>query len=147
MGGSARLVPELIVLDIGRSLAFWVDLIGFRISYDRPEEGFAYLDRNGAAVMLEQRDPAARQWITDTLARPFGRGINFQIEVSGVGPILARLGEANWPLYMDCEDKWYRVGACEVGQRQFLVQDPDGYLLRVAEDLGERPLAAGDFSR
>ncbi|CAM5773125.1 hypothetical protein LMIY3S_04073 [Labrys miyagiensis] len=147
MGGSARLVPELIVLDIGRSLAFWVDLIGFRISYDRPEEGFAYLDRNGAAVMLEQRDPAARQWITDTLARPFGRGINFQIEVSGVGPILARLGEANWPLYMDCEDKWYRVGACEVGQRQFLVQDPDGYLLRVAEDLGERPLAAGDLSR
>lgn len=147
MGGSARLVPELIVLDIGRSLAFWVDLIGFRISYDRPEEGFAYLDRNGAAVMLEQRDPAARQWITDTLGRPFGRGINFQIEVSGVGPILARLGEANWPLYMDCEDKWYRVGACEVGQRQFLVQDPDGYLLRVAEDLGERPLAVGDFSR
>jgi hypothetical protein len=29
-------------------------------------------------------------------------------------------------------------GARHSGQRQFLVQDPDGYLLRFAEPLGER---------
>jgi hypothetical protein len=36
---------------------------------------------------------------------------------------------------------WYRTGGVETGQRQFLVQDPDGYLLRLAEVLGERPIA------
>ncbi|WP_244876994.1 VOC family protein [Acidocella facilis] len=37
------------------------------------------------------------------------------------------------------EEAWYRAGEVEVGQRQFLVMDPDGYLLRLAEDIGERP--------
>lgn len=40
---------------------------------------------------------------------------------------------------MECEEAWYRKGDFEVGQRQFLVQDPDGYLLRLVEGLGERP--------
>ncbi|MGE0210091.1 MAG: bleomycin resistance protein [Parvibaculaceae bacterium] len=137
----ARLVPEFLVTDLARSLRFWTGLIGFRIAYDRPEDGFAYLDLDGAQVMLEQRDPASRQWLTGGLEPPLGRGINFQIEVPAVGPVLARLKEAGWPLFMACEEAWYRAGDVEVGQRQFLVQDPDGYLLRLAEDLGERPLA------
>ncbi len=48
----ATLVPELVVADLATSLRFWVDLIGFRIAYDRPENRFAYLDRDGAQVML-----------------------------------------------------------------------------------------------
>jgi hypothetical protein len=36
------------------------------------------------------------------------------------------------------EEKWYRTGARETGVRQFLVQDPDGYLLRLQQRLGER---------
>ncbi len=42
---------------------------------------------------------------------------------------------------MESEEKWYRADKIEVGQRQFLVMDPDGYLLRLVMDLGERPLA------
>jgi hypothetical protein len=38
-------------------------------------------------------------------------------------------------------EKWYRAGDRELGQRQFLVQDPDGYLLRFCQDLGERERA------
>jgi hypothetical protein len=34
------------------------------------------------------------------------------------------------------EEKWYRVNDQETGNKQFLVQDPDGYLLRFFEDLG-----------
>ncbi|WP_027132473.1 bleomycin resistance protein [Geminicoccus roseus] len=135
------LVPELVVTDLDASLRFWRDLIGFRIAYDRPEDGFACLDLNGARVMLEQRDPRARQWITGRFERPFGRGINFEIQVPAATPILQRLERAGWDLYMACEEKWYRAGDRETGQRQFLVQDPDGYLLRLAEDLGLRPLA------
>jgi catechol 2,3-dioxygenase-like lactoylglutathione lyase family enzyme len=93
----AKLVPELLVGDLGRSLAFWRDLVGFHVAYDRPEEGFAYLDLEGAQVMLEVRDPGSRQWLTGPLDPPLGRGINFQIEVPAVAPILARLAAAGWP--------------------------------------------------
>jgi hypothetical protein len=39
---------------------------------------------------------------------------------------------------MEIEEKWYRKDNHGVGSRQFLVQDPDGYLLRFSENLGER---------
>jgi catechol 2,3-dioxygenase-like lactoylglutathione lyase family enzyme len=138
-GRVGRLVPELIVADLAASLRFWCGLVGFRIRYDRPEHGFAYLECRGAEVMLEQHDTAARTWETGPLDRPLGRGINFQIDVDELAPILARLHAAGWALFLAPEEKWYRAGAIEHGQRQFLVQDPDGYLLRLAESLGERP--------
>ena len=138
----ARLTPELLIADLTRSLHFWVDLIGFRVAYDRPEDGFAYLNLDGAQVMLETRSPLPRQWLTGPLEAPLGRGINFEIGVAAVEPILGRLDAAAWPLFMAVENAWYRAGAIEVGQRQFLVQDPDGYLLRLGAKLGERPVAA-----
>ncbi|CAA9210552.1 MAG: hypothetical protein AVDCRST_MAG08-90 [uncultured Acetobacteraceae bacterium] len=59
--------------------------------------------------------------------------------VERLAPILAALEETGWPLYEQPSEAWYRTGDCEGGQREFLVQDPDGYLLRFAEDLGTRP--------
>ncbi len=135
----AALVPELLVSDLAASLAFWCGLCGFAVAYARPEDDFAYLSREGAEVMLEQRGEG-RQWVTGPLAAPFGRGINFQIAVSATAPILDALAAAGWPLHMAPEEKWYRRSEDEVGVRQFLVQDPDGYLIRFSEGLGIRPL-------
>jgi catechol 2,3-dioxygenase-like lactoylglutathione lyase family enzyme len=58
-----RLVPELKVADIAQSLAFWRDILGFSVRFDRPEDGFAYLDLEGAEIMLDQRGtgPLERQ--------------------------------------------------------------------------------------
>lgn len=134
------LVPELIVTRLSVSLAFWVEQLGFTIAYQRAEEGFAYLDLHGAQIMLEQYNPDAGQWLTAPLQPPFGRGINLQIDVPAVTPILQRLAHIGWPLFRDVEDAWYRAGDVEAGQRQFIVQDPDGYLVRLVQRLGERPV-------
>lgn len=141
MESRAKLVPELVVADLEASLRFWCDLIGFSVAYDRPEAGFAYLNLEGAQVMLEQRSIAEDQWVTGLLEAPLGRGINFQIEVPALQPTLERLAGAGWPLFAEPEEAWYRAGEVELGQRQFLVMDPDGYLLRLAEDIGERPVS------
>lgn len=133
-----KLVPELIVTKLTDSLHFWKNLIGFEIAYQRPEEGFAYLDLHGAQIMLEQHNSVEQQWVSDELVAPFGRGINLQIEVVCVDSIIERLRTAYWPLFVQPEVVWYRAGDKEVGQRQFLVQDPDGYLVRLIESLGER---------
>ncbi len=134
-GGFARLVPELDVFDIARSEAFWCGVLGFEIAYQRPESRFMYLELQGSQIMLAQRNG---NWETGPLERPLGRGINFQMFVGSVAPLLDALRQANWPLFRECHDAWYRIAGEERGNRQFLVQDPDGYLLRFAEDLGAR---------
>ncbi|HCN39368.1 VOC family protein [Rothia sp. (in: high G+C Gram-positive bacteria)] len=132
------LVPELLVTDVAESLEFWCGLCGFKILYDRPAEGFAYVTRGRAHVMLEQRG-VGRNWLTDEFERPFGRGINFQIRVPDLAPILSALADASWSLFMQPETKWYRVSdGEEAGVRQFLVIDPDGYLIRFQSSVGRR---------
>lgn len=134
-GGFARLVPELDVFDLEQSDAFWCKILGFEIAYQRPESRFMYVELEGAQVMLTQRNG---NWETGILERPLGRGINFQMFVHSVAPLVEALRRSNWPLFRDCHDAWYRIAGEERGNRQFLVQDPDGYLLRFAEDLGSR---------
>lgn len=140
------LVPELNITSLPESLRFWRDLLGFRILYDRPEQGFAAIERDGVEFMLEEYDtgPAERLGIWDTGARekPYGRGINFEITVADIGVLMSSLEQAGWPLFFGPEERCYRVGAEEVGVRQFLVQDPDGYLLRFSQSLGRRPSRA-----
>lgn len=134
------LVPELAVSDWRISRGFYCDLLGFSCVYERPEEGFCYLRLGQAELMIDQigqgRDFDGGHL---PLQRPFGRGVNLQIRVDDVGPLLAAL--AGRPLVLPPEDRWYRRGARETGNRQFVVADPDGYLLRFFEDLGERPSA------
>lgn len=132
------LVPELLVSDVSRSIEFWCGLCGFTIAYDRPDEGFAYVTRGSAQVMLEQRG-IGRNWVSAPLESPFGRGANFQIGVPDLAPILAALAAAGWPLFMEPESTWYRVSDSEeAGVQQFLVADPDGYLIRFQSSVGRR---------
>jgi catechol 2,3-dioxygenase-like lactoylglutathione lyase family enzyme len=135
-GGFAPLVPELDVTSLPASIAFWCGPLGFTVAYDRPAAGFAYLQRDGAQVMLCERNG---NWDTGPLERPFGRGANFQIAVASIAPILAALAAAGWPLFRPVQERWYRTGNVLGGSRELLVQVPDGYLLRFAESLGARP--------
>lgn len=132
----APLVPELVVSNFEKSLAFYTDLLGFSVLYGRPEERFAYLQREAAQIMIEQ--PTDRAWITGPLEAPFGRGINLQIACSDATALRDRCRATGLALYMDLEEAWYRRDAVLLGCRQFLVQDPDGYLLRFSQDIGTR---------
>jgi catechol 2,3-dioxygenase-like lactoylglutathione lyase family enzyme len=137
MRGNA-LIPELAVLSCDESLAFYRDLLGFTVAYGRPEEGFAFLQRGEAQLMVDEIGRGRSFDADRPLSRPLGRGLNLQIEVDAVRPLLQALQRANWPLYLPLEEKWYRRDGDEVGQRQFVVADPDGYLLRLFESLGAR---------
>ena len=134
-GGFAGCVPELAVSDIAESLAFWCGVLGFTVAYDRPEARFAYLRRGPVQVMLCERNG---NWEVGEMSRPFGRGINLEMRTEGVEPILSALHGAGWPLFRGLQEAWYRTGNRVGGQREFLVQDPDGYLLRFTEEIGER---------
>lgn len=129
--GFAPLVPELDVSNIHESLQFWCGLLGFSVAYSRPDAGFAYIQRGALQIMLCQLNG---EWITGRLEQPFGRGVNFQMSVDTVEPIASALEKAGWPLFRPVEEKRYRVGDMWSVTREFLVQDPDGYLLRFQAD-------------
>ena len=129
---AAALVPELSVSDIGRSLAFYCQVLGFSVRYRRPAEGFAYLELGQAELMLDQLG-TSRDWVTGPLEPPLGRGINLQIAVADLGPLLERLAVAGVELFQPAETRTYLVGEQFITQHQFCVQDPDGYLLRFCQ--------------
>lgn len=133
------LIPELSVADFPTSLDFYTRILGFSIAYQRPEDGFAFLTLGTAQLMIDEIGKG-RTWQTATLEFPLGRGVNFQIAVKSIQPIVKIVQREHIPLFVGLEEKWYRRDDCEVGQRQVVIQDPDGYLLRFFEDLGTRPL-------
>ena len=87
--------------------------------------------------MLEQVDLTRPQdhWITGKLSLPFGRGINFQIEVKDVMRLSDQFSKAEVELFEPVSEVRYRIAGGERLQRQLLVQDPDGYLLRFCQAL------------
>ncbi len=140
---SNALVPEFAVSDWRRSKAFYCDVLGFDCAYARAEEGFCYLRLGDAELMIDQIG-LGRTFDGGHLpqSHPFGRGLNVQIRVAAIAPMLAALERIGHSLFLEVEEKWYRTGAEEAGNRQFVVADPDGYLLRFYEELGSRPARA-----
>lgn len=133
-----KLIPELSVSDIGESIEFYTKILGFKIEYERKESKFAFLSFHGSQIMIEQRNG---NWETGKLEYPLGRGINFQIEALDVDSLVKSLQARKYPIMMMPKENWYRVGSRLCGNREFLVMDPDGYLLRFAQDLGKRALS------
>lgn len=104
-------------------------------SFQRTDPPFAYIELGQAQVMLEQQH--AGSWNVEPLDRPLGRGINFQIEVVDVQSTAAALSACGFRPLRGLQETWYAVlQEAEEGQREFLVQDPDGYLMRFAQPLG-----------
>ncbi len=135
------LIPELYCSDFQHSLKFYAEILGFAVLYARPEERFAFLEREGAQLMIEQSTDPARTWLTGELTPPYGRGVNFRSRSATSTRSTPTVQAAGCRLFLAMEEKWYRRDATLLGNRQFLVLDPDGYLLRFFQDLGP---AAGD---
>ncbi|MEO1659439.1 MAG: VOC family protein [Pseudomonadota bacterium] len=125
------LIPELYVSDLKISLSFYCDTLGFEVAYLRAEEKFACLCRGEATLMLEE--PVGRTWLAAALQRPFGRGLNLQISVANVASLFASCQAAEAEILAPLETRTYRRRDDKVSQTQFVVQDPDGYLIRLAE--------------
>ncbi len=49
-----------------------------------------------------------------------------------------RMEDSNEGRERERQENWYDEGNVLSGQREFLVQDPDGYLLRFTQYLGEK---------
>ena len=129
-------IPELSVTNLNESLRFY-KTAGFKVEYDRPENKFAFISLGEIQFMLQEISNNDK-WDVAPLSYPFGNGINFQLEVKSLDNIYNNFKEAGYKIAFDIEENWYRQENRLLGNKEFLIQDPDGYLLRFCEDLGAK---------
>jgi catechol 2,3-dioxygenase-like lactoylglutathione lyase family enzyme len=122
-------IPELLVTDFTKSLAFYTETLGFDILYTRGAPDFAMLRLGRVQLMLEQL--AEDVWLTGPMEQPYGRGVNIEMEhpdpESLSVDLVAKGIELYRPLFTVTRDLANGTRSTSV---EFLVQDPDGYLLR-----------------
>jgi catechol 2,3-dioxygenase-like lactoylglutathione lyase family enzyme len=103
-----NILPELYVIDFQKSLHFYIDILGFKLEYQRTNPLFAFLSYQSSQLMIQQEDND-EEWHNGKPEYPYGRGV---------------------------KDNWYKVKDMLHGCREILVMDPSGYLLRFSQGLG-----------
>ena len=122
-----KMIPELSVFDIEQTKRFYNDL-GFKIEYERPEEKFVFMSFQDSQFMFEQIHDNG--WNIGELIYPLGRGINFSIAVDDIERLYKLVKTLNLEIYRELNRSIYKVNGTEETQTEFLIQDPNGYLLR-----------------
>ena len=91
------------------------------------DDKFAFIELDGNQMMSEERND---NWDVGPLERPFGRGINISMSVNNVEEMFNGLKEKGIKFFLELEVHSYRVDDKVYQDKEFLIQDPDGYLLR-----------------
>lgn len=120
------LIPELSVSNIEISKKFYKDL-GFKIVYERLESKFCFMQFENNQIMLEEKND---NWNVAKMEYPYGNGMNISMIVENVDYLYKTLKDKQVKIFLDLEINEYRVNNKIFQDKEFLLQDPDGYLLR-----------------
>ena len=120
------LIPELSVTDIEKSKEFYLNL-GFKIMYERKEDKFCFLYLEDNQIMIEEIN---NNWNVGEIKYPFGNGINISMTVSDIDSFYENIISKKFVLFRKIKTSKYRVDDIIYEDKEFLLQDPDGYLLR-----------------
>lgn len=134
------LIPNLMVADVSRSVAFYCDLLDFELVMAVPEDSrevlFALpegrklvyaLARNGAAQVMFQEQASLRQDLPAFADKTPGAAVTFYMELATPHELEAYAAKAAVKARMVKTpfDTWY-------GMRESYFTDPDGYVLCLA---------------
>lgn len=125
-----KLIPELSVSNIENSKQFYLSL-GFSILYERVEDKFCFLELDGCQLMIEEIND---NWNTGKLEYPYGRGMNISMEVKDIDSIYYKVKEKAYSIFQDMQVDKYQVDDKVYFDKEFLIQDVDGYLLRFVSE-------------
>ena len=122
-----KLTPNLLVASVERSLAFYVDTLGFERGMTVPDQSpLAFASVTGGPVEIFFNDAAgAVKEYPGFAGRPIGATGTLFIEVEGIDALHSRL-EPDVKIVMPIVTQFY-------GMREFAIEDPDGYVITFAE--------------
>ena len=105
-------------------------MLGFKIVYERVDDKFIFLELNGNQIIIKQENDI---WNTFTLEFLYGRGINITMTIENVEDLFYYLMMRKYPVYSEIIYNEYIIDGIKYIDKEFLLQDPDGYLLRFCE--------------
>lgn len=120
------LISELSVTNIEKSKKFYLNL-GFKIMYERKEDKFCFLYLEDNQIMIEEIN---NNWNVGEMKYLFGNGINISMTVSDIDSFYESIISKKIVLFRKIKTSKYRVDDIIYEDKEFLLQDPDGYLLR-----------------
>ena len=122
-----KLTPNLLVANVERSLAFYVDTLGFERGMTVPEASpfvFAAVTSGAIEIFFNDAVTAIKEYPAFG-GKPIGATGTLFIEVEGIDALHDRLKPAV-KIVMPIVTQFY-------GMREFAIEDPDGYVMTFAE--------------
>jgi catechol 2,3-dioxygenase-like lactoylglutathione lyase family enzyme len=116
-----KITAVLIVEEIEKSLAFWVERMGFTLVAEVPEEsrlGFVILARDGAELMMQTLTSVRKDEPRFAPDAPAPKGTGLFVEVEDLEDVKRRL--AGYPIVMEERVTFY-------GMREIGVSEPNGH--------------------
>jgi uncharacterized glyoxalase superfamily protein PhnB len=126
-----KLTPNLLVANVERSLAFYVDVLGFERGMTVPAQSpfvFASVTNGAVEIFVNDAATAAKEYPAFA-ARPLGATGTMYIEVEGIDALHDRI-RSRVKVTMPMVTQFY-------GMREFAIEDPDGYVITFAQRVAE----------
>jgi uncharacterized glyoxalase superfamily protein PhnB len=122
-----KLTPNLVVADVGHSVAFYRDVLGFTVLTTVPDAApyvFAIVQSGAVEINLNAPEPAIAEYPA-LKGRPIGGTLTLFVQVDDVRAAHDAL-RSRVEIVMPLETKWY-------GTTEFAFVDPDGYIITFAQ--------------
>jgi catechol 2,3-dioxygenase-like lactoylglutathione lyase family enzyme len=122
-----KLTPNLIVGSVERSLAFYVDVLGFERGTTVPEASpfvIASVTQGPVEVFFNAVEPAVKEY-PELAGRAIGLSGTLFIEVEQIERLYDQL-QPKTNVVMPFVTQWY-------GMKEFAITDPDGYVITFAQ--------------
>ena len=123
------LIPEFVVSNIDISKDFYVNMLGFKVEYEREEDKFIFISLGNIQLMLEE---GSKEELSQ-MKYPFGKGINFTFGVNNIDELYSKFKIKKSLLKRDIEIREFRVNDEIIYVKEFSIIDPDGYFIRISE--------------
>ena len=133
-----KLAPNFAVQDIEKTVAFYRDVLGFKLEMAVPEDKsgveqelterkkyiYAMMSRDGVGVMFQRTDSIGED-VPPLKGVPIGASVSFYIEVEDINALYQEM-KSKAEVVKELEAVWY-------GMQEFYVKDCNGYILGFAE--------------
>lgn len=122
-----KLTPNLIVASVERSLAFYVEVLGFSRGMTVPDQSpfvFASVTSGPVEIFFNDAATAVKEY-PSFAGKPIGATGTMFIEVDRIDAFHDAV-KARVTITMPIVTQWY-------GVREFAIEDPDGYVITFAQ--------------
>jgi uncharacterized glyoxalase superfamily protein PhnB len=127
-----KLTPNLVVCDVAASMDFYCSVLGFQPAIKVPDQApyiFGSVTKDAVEIFFNDQKAVAADY-PPLGAKPIGGALTLFVEVEGIDEVLAKVEKSKAKVVMPLKQQFY-------GMREFAFEDPEGWIVTIAERVKE----------